>query len=281
MTARLRIQHQTGYRYEGPVTSSYNEVRVTPMTTPEQTALRTRLEVRPHPWQLVYHDYWGSQVTAFEVHEVHTELFVTATSTVEVDRPETDPPGGGWDLLRDPRVADQMVELLAAQPSTAPPPELAERVRALVASGARPDDVALELCRLVHSDVRYVPGSTGVHTRAADAWAERAGVCQDMAHLALGALRCAGIPARYVSGYLHPDPAAPVGATVTGESHAWVEWWTGEWHGFDPTNDLPPGDHHVVVARGRDYADVPPLKGIYAGAGSSTMVVKVDITRLA
>jgi transglutaminase-like putative cysteine protease len=281
VTTRLRIQHQTGYRYDGPVASSYNEVRVTPMTTPEQTALRTRLEVRPSPWQHVYHDYWGSQVTAFEVHEPHTELQVTATSTVEVDRPAVDPPGGGWDLLRDPRVADEMVELLALGPSTAPPPELAERVRAVAAAGASPDDLALEVCRLLHAEVRYVTGSTGVQTRAADAWAERAGVCQDLAQLAAGALRLAGVPARYVSGYLHPDPCAPVGQTVTGESHAWVEWWTGDWFGFDPTNDLAPGDRHVVVARGRDYADVPPLKGVYAGSAASTMVVRVDVTRLA
>jgi transglutaminase-like putative cysteine protease len=232
---RLRIAHHTGYRYGGPVTSSYNEVRVTPMTTPEQTALRTRLEVRPAPWQHVYHDYWGSQVTVFEVHEAHSELAVTATSTVEVDRP----------------------------------------------GGASPDDLAAEICRVLHAEVRYVPGATGVHSRAADAWGERAGVCQDFAHLALGALRLAGIPARYVSGYLHPDPSAVVGATVTGESHAWVEWWAGEWFGWDPTNDVAPGDRHVIVARGREYADVPPLKGVYAGSASSQMVVRVDITRLA
>lgn len=281
MSARLRIAHHTGYRYGAPVTSSYNEVRVAPMTTPEQTALRTRLEVRPAPWQHVYHDYWGSQVTVFEVHEPHSELAVTATSTVEVDRPGTPAPGGGWDLLRDPGTADEMVELLTTSPATAPPAELAERVASLAASGASPDDLAAEVCSLLHREVRYVPGATGVHSHAADAWGERAGVCQDMAHLALGALRTAGIPARYVSGYLHPDPSAPVGTTVTGESHAWVEWWTGEWFGWDPTNDVPPGDRHVIVARGREYADVPPLKGVYAGSAPSEMVVKVDITRLA
>lgn len=278
---RLRIAHHTGYRYGGPVTSSYNEVRVAPMTTPEQTALRTRLEVRPAPWQHVYHDYWGSQVTVFEVHEPHSELAVTATSTVEVDRPGAPPPGGRWDDLRDPAVVDEMVELLAPSTRTTPPPELAERVRALAGAGASPDDLAAEICRVLHAEVRYVPGATGVHSRAADAWGERAGVCQDFAHLALGALRSAGIPARYVSGYLHPDPSAVVGATVTGESHAWVEWWAGEWFGWDPTNDVAPGDRHVIVARGREYADVPPLKGVYAGSASSQMVVKVDITRLA
>ncbi|PWJ54021.1 Transglutaminase-like enzyme, putative cysteine protease [Quadrisphaera granulorum] len=281
MSSRLRIAHHTGYRYGAPVTSSYNEVRVAPMTTPEQTALRTRLEVRPAPWQHVYHDYWGSQVTVFEVHEPHSELAVTATSTVEVDRPSTPPPGGGWDVLRDPRTSDELIELLTCSPATAPPPELVERVTALVDAGASPDDLAAEVCSQLHREIRYVPGATGVHSHAADAWGERAGVCQDFAHLALGALRTAGIPARYVSGYLHPDPTAPIGATVTGESHAWVEWWTGEWFSWDPTNDVAPGDRHVIVARGREYSDVPPLKGVYAGGAPSEMVVKVDITRLA
>jgi len=281
MTYRLRIQHQTGYRYDSAVPSSYNEVRVTPMTTPEQTALRTRLEVRPGPWQHVYHDYWGSQVTAFEVHEAHTELQVVATSTVEVDRPRVDPPGGSWDLLREPRVLDDLVEWLTVAPSTRPPAELADRARAIAAAAAGPDAAALEICQLLHHEVEYVTGSTDVHTRAADAWTARRGVCQDLANLALGALRSVGIPARYVSGYLHPDPEAPIGVTVTGESHAWVEWWSGDWYGYDPTNDLRPGDRHVIVARGRDYGDVPPLKGIYAGHAASTMHVKVDITRLA
>ena len=92
-----------------------------------------------------------------------------------------------------------------------------------------------------------------MHTPAADAWEVRSGVCQDFAHLATGALRAIGIPARYVSGYLHPKRDAEIGEKVRGESHAWVEWWTGDWFGFDPTNDREVGDHHVVVGRGREY----------------------------
>lgn len=281
MSVRLRIQHQTGYTYDAPVSSSYNQVRVTPMTTPEQIALRTRVDVRPTPWSHVYHDYWGSQVTAFEVHEPHEALSVTATSTVEVDRPPAEPPGGGWDLLRSPAAVDEHVEHLVDDAVTRPPSDLADRVRALSADARWPDDVALAVCGLLHEQVRYVPGSTTVASRAADAWTERAGVCQDLAHLALGALRSVGIPARYVSGYLHPDPAAEVGVTVSGESHAWVEWWSGDWYGWDPTNDVAPGDRHVIVARGRGYDDVPPLRGIYAGRARSSMVVTVDITRVA
>ena len=133
----------------------------------------------------------------------------------------------------------------------------------------------------LRGEVRYVPGSTGVHTVAKEAWDARAGVCQDLAHLTVGLLRGLGVPARYVSGYLHPAPEAGIGETVTGQSHAWVEWWDGAWTPYDPTNGKPVGVEHVVVARGRDYWDVPPHKGVYAGPGGTSLSVEVDVTRVA
>ncbi len=105
------------------------------------------------------------------------------------------------------------------------------------------------------------------------------GVCQDYSHTLLSLLRSMGIPARYVSGYLHDEEEAP-GRTVIGESHAWIEVWNGGWEAYDPTNDRSVGSAHVVVARGRDYADVPPLKGIYAGGVSESLGVTVEITQL-
>ena len=129
--------------------------------------------------------------------------------------------------------------------------------------------------------MEYVRGVTGVHSTASEAWAERKGVCQDIAHVALGALRSVGIPARYVSGYLHPDAGAAIGQTVIGESHAWVEWYAGEWRGYDPTNLAEVGELHVLVGRGRDYSDVSPLRGVYAGPGASELFVSVEITRVA
>jgi transglutaminase-like putative cysteine protease len=118
-----------------------------------------------------------------------------------------------------------------------------------------------------------------VHTTAAEAWEQKRGVCQDITHLAIGALRSVGIPARYVSGYLHPQPDAAIGQTVAGESHAWVEWFCGDWRGFDPTNLIDIGDRHVTVGRGRDYNDVAPLRGVYAGPYGSKLFVTVEITR--
>ena len=127
--------------------------------------------------------------------------------------------------------------------------------------------------------IDYMQGVTAVTSTAVDAWEARKGVCQDIAHIAIGALREVGIPARYVSGYLHPKPSAEVGEAVTGESHAWVEWFAGDWQGFDPTNNIEIGDRPVLVGRGRDYNDVPPLRGVYAGPGKSQLKVKVTITR--
>ncbi|RYU12851.1 transglutaminase family protein [Nocardioides iriomotensis] len=277
---QFRVVHRTRIGYEGEAAASYNEARMTPFTSAHQLVLHTRLEVSPTPWSHTYRDYWGTEVTAFEVLDTHKELVVTATSTVQVDRPAPLPGGLTWDEVRSPEVADRQCESLVVTPRVAPDEELAVRIADLVATTPGPTDFAHALCRLVHDEVSYEYGSTEVHGHAADAWAARSGVCQDMAHIVIGGLRSVGVPARYVSGYLHPTEQPVTGETVVGESHAWVEWWDGSWIGFDPTNNLDPGDRHVVVARGRDYADVPPLSGVYSGGGTSELEVDVRVTRL-
>jgi transglutaminase-like putative cysteine protease len=129
--------------------------------------------------------------------------------------------------------------------------------------------------------VAYRPGATSVTTTATEVLNLRQGVCQDFVHLALGVLRAAGIPARYASGYLHPKRGAAVRETVDAESHAWCEAWVGEWESFDPTNGDDVGERHVLVARGRDYDDVAPLKGVYQGPPGNEINVRVTITRVA
>ncbi|MDR1513304.1 MAG: transglutaminase family protein, partial [Propionibacteriaceae bacterium] len=133
----------------------------------------------------------------------------------------------------------------------------------------------------IRGQVEYVKGATGVKSTAAESWAGRRGVCQDITHIALGALRSVGIPARYVSGYLHPDAEPEVGQTKLGESHAWVEFFAGKWTGFDPTNRLPITDRHILVARGRDYDDIAPIRGVYNGEAVGEMFVTVELTRVA
>jgi transglutaminase-like putative cysteine protease len=147
--------------------------------------------------------------------------------------------------------------------------------------GTEPVEAALAACRWVHDKLGYQPGTTGVHTSAVEALEAGVGVCQDYAHLTLALLRQMGIPSRYVSGYLLPNKEIEVRQTVLGQSHAWIEAWTGSWWGYDPTNDIEIGNRHVWVASGRDYADVAPLKGIYTGGDAETLEVNVDMTRLA
>jgi transglutaminase-like putative cysteine protease len=289
VSARVEIVHRTGFRYAKPVVASYNEARMTPMTTPSQQTLQARVEVRPNSWETTYVDYWGTQVTAFEVLGPHDQLEVTARSVVELEdvpafRGAAELTGLGvgrlgWSDLASPAVRDEQVEMLLMTARTEPAPELAERIAGWRGS-ASPDEVARRVCDLVHDEVSYVPGSSEVRGTAAQAWSAGKGVCQDIGHVCVGAIRSLGIPARYVSGYFDPRRDPQPGEPATAQSHAWVEWWTGEWTGFDPTNAVRPDDRHVIVGRGRDYGDVTPLKGIYSGSSPSSLFVEVQIRRL-
>ncbi|MFT4296285.1 MAG: transglutaminase family protein [Micropruina sp.] len=279
MTRQIRIVHHTGYAYPEPVLGSYNEVRMTPRTSREQWVVSSRIEIQPTPWVLSYTDYWGTRVTAFEIRERHSRLGVTSTATVEITRRSEPAPRASWEQLRDPGLEDRMVELLAITEYVDPGSELCG-FAAGVARDAEPAQTVAEVVRKVRERVRYVPGVTHVRTRAKDVWAAGAGVCQDMVHVTIGALRSVGIPARYVSGYLMPSANPVPGEARKAESHAWLQYWDGAWVGLDPTNDAAPGEFHVEVGVGRDYSDVPPLRGIYSGAAESEMYVEVEMTVL-
>jgi len=280
MSMQLRIAHTTGFEYDGKANTSFNEARLTPLTLPGQIVVHSRVEVSPTPWAYTYKDYWGAQVTAFEVLDPHTSLTVTASATVHTDRSPAGPPVMSWDEMRSGEVADIHTEYLTLPERVVPTEDLVTAAKEIAAASATPSEAAREVCALVYREVKYVSGSTTVDAFGAHAWVERSGVCQDMAHIAIGALRAIDIPTRYVSGYLHPKIDPVVGESAKGESHAWVEWWDDGWRGFDPTNDTEPGDRHVVTATGRDYNDVKPLSGIFSGSGTSRMFVDVTVTRL-
>lgn len=274
----LEIRHLTRFQYSGEIPTSYNEARVTPAHLPRQRVLASSVEVAPVSWQTSYIDYWDTRVTAFEVLRPHRSLTVTASSRVEV-MPEHQPwQEPDWPELRSAAMRDRLAEYLVNSPATEPDEELAGFAIETAAEYS-PAETARRICSYLHDTIKYVPGATTVHTPARHAWAERSGVCQDFAHLAIGAMRHVGIPTRYVSGYLHPKRRSKLGETVQGESHAWVEWWSGDWLGYDPTNDAIVADHHVVVARAREYGDVRPVKGVFTGADSE-LTVAVEITRL-
>jgi transglutaminase-like putative cysteine protease len=280
MASQLRIVHHTGYRYAGLIGASHNEARMTPRATREQVPLATKVEVTPVAWIHNYVDYWGTPVTAFEITEPHSRLDVVATSTVDVGERAVQAPGAEWDDFVEPNFADRYIEWLVIGDHVDPGSELRKLSQETARQADQPSQAAAEILSLIRKKVAYVPGSTQVNTSASAVWANGAGVCQDLVHLSLGALRTVGIPCRYVSGYVMPQADPAIGEARTGESHAWLQFWDGAWVGVDPTNDTVPGDFHVEIGVGRDYFDVPPLKGVYAGSESSDLFVEVEITRL-
>lgn len=276
--ARLHIRHRTEFGFESPVNGSYNEARMTPLSDARQQVLTTSISVEPLTWSYTYQDYWGSAVTAIEALGRHRRFVVSAEALVDT-YPQPEPPTAGWDEVRTAAVADTLVEYLTQTPLTEPAADLVTAARQAADGAATPAEAAVAVCGLVSDSVEYRGGSTEVTTTGAQAWQQRRGVCQDFAHICLGALRAVRIPARYVSGYLHPDPAAPVGSPVAGQSHAWVEFWAGEWYAWDPTNRHAVDVLHVTVGRGRDYRDVPPLRGIVGAGGGTRLDVDVEVTR--
>jgi transglutaminase-like putative cysteine protease len=177
-------------------------------------------------------------------------------------------------------VVDRFDEMLSPTHYT-PASQRIHRVGEKIGKYNEPDAAVIAAAEWVQSELAYVPGTTGVHSSAVDALREGKGVCQDFAHLTLALLRSMGIPSRYVSGYLHPRRKATIGDTVDGQSHAWIQAWTGAWWDYDPTNDKEINEQYVSVGVGRDYGDVSPLKGIYSGGGSTDLDVVVEVTRLA
>ncbi len=280
--SRLKIVHVTELKSAEAATASYNEVRMLPRTRDGQFVMRADLDVTPSSVQHTYEDFWGTLVSSFEVLTPHDELRIAATSVIDVRPLPLEQVVYSWDQLSlELPCSLELTEDLAQTDTTEPDGELILLAVQAKNIGDDVDATARSICRQVGEAMEYRRGVTGVNSTARDAWTARSGVCQDITHVTLGILREAGIPARYVSGYLHPASDAAIGEAVTGESHAWVEWYAGQWRGYDPTNLMEIGDRHVYVGHGRDYSDVAPLRGVYAGKSGSELSVEVELTRLA
>ena len=277
---RLRVVHTTGYAYQSPVTASYNEARLTPRSDARQNVILNRVETIPATRSYRYVDYWGTAVTAFDLHAPHTLLTVTSSSVVETERPESPDAKVSWDELQSEAVIDRFDEMLRPTAHT-PLNRRVASVARKISKTSDPAEAVVAVAKWVRGELDYLPGTTGVHSSGLDALNEGKGVCQDFVHLSLIVLRAMGIPGLYVSGYLHPKHSASVGDTVDGRSHAWIQAWTGGWWQYDPTNDTEITEQYVSVGAGRDYTDVSPLKGIYSGEGATDLDVIVELTRLA
>lgn len=286
MTWRLSIEHVTTYAYMGDVFASYNEARLTPARD-RQLVLDHRVSVNPRVAVMRYIDYWGSEVCAFDVTEPHQRLVVTGRSLVETAPSRTLPVNGNatWERLNDDYVRDEFHEYLTSSDYvTCEDQRLIDAARGLnddLSESVTPASVVEAACEWTRANLVYEPGATDVRTTASGALDVGRGVCQDFVHVAIALLRACGIPARYASGYLHPNEDAELGDVVSGQSHAWLEAWLGDWYPVDPTSGADVGERHVLVARGRDYGDVTPLKGVFHGPPDLSVDVHVAIARVA
>ncbi len=276
------VRHITSFRYEPAVRESVMEVRMQPRTDFRQRCLSFSLDVAPRATTMVYRDFYGNAVHHFDIPEKHQQIDVTAQAIVDVlPAPDlTSEESGDWDEL-DARVAqtDYWEMLLPSQ--FAAPTALLEKLAAELELERRGKPPALlqELNGRLYELFDYVPNSTMVDSPIDDALHARRGVCQDFAHIMITLVRQLRIPCRYVSGYLYHEDKAP-DRSAAGATHAWVEAYLGDlgWVAFDPTNNLLGCERHVRVAMGRDYADVPPTRGVYKGEAESELSVMVAVS---
>lgn len=289
---KYTLRHVTTYRYESTVTFAQCTLVLTPSADLEQQVSEATLAITPKPKRLTQHrSFFGHLVSVAEIDVPHRTLQIEARAAVSVQRGRTisgqDTP---WEQVRSAAQVrhslrpDAPAHFLFASARVHLEDRVTGYARESFAPGRSIADATGDLMRRIRRDFRYDPDATRVSTPLIEAFEKRHGVCQDFAHIMLAGLRGLGLPARYVSGYIRTSPPAGQarleGADAT---HAWVDVWCGPgpgWVGFDPTNAILVGDDHVVLATGRDYADVAPVGGVLLGAGEQDIEVNVDLIAL-
>jgi transglutaminase-like putative cysteine protease len=278
------IRHVTTFRYQPAVRESVMEVRMQPRSEGHQRCLSFTLDVTPSANITQYSDPAGNTVHHFDVAGSHTEVKVTAQSTVQVQTVEAPrrAEAGDWADLDAVTAADDYWEMMLPSQfaySSGALDELAKELKV-----ERRDDplaVLTEANEGIYRLFSYVPNSTKVDSPIEEALLARQGVCQDFAHIMIALVRPLRMPCRYVSGYLfHREGDGHKDRSLEGASHAWVEAFVPRlgWVAFDPTNNLIGGDRHIRVAIGRDYADVPPTRGVHKGEAQSELAVAVTVS---
>jgi transglutaminase-like putative cysteine protease len=284
------LRHRTTYRYEDSVSFAQCVLRLTPRSSPTQTVLRSAINVQPRPAHIQAGEGpFGERTLRVLIDEPHEVLVIESQCRVDVHVPPTGDPAASepWEDVRLESFSDRDLgpEGPAAflyptrrTPNVAP---ITNYARQSFPPGRPIVEAAADLMRRMHHDFTYDPEATTVSTPAAEAFERRHGVCQDFAHIMISGVRGLGLPAAYVSGYLRtiPPPGQPrlEGSDAT---HAWVAVWCGQargWLGFDPTNAIFAENDHIVLAVGRDYADVAPIDGIILAPGVQTLDVEVDV----
>lgn len=289
---KLNIRHETLYKYSGTVSHSVNQLCVIPRSTASQQILNNTLKVEPAPAKIfTWQDSFGNTLAHFSLEERHSQCVIESVSLVETTTaaPVTLPTSGQLSELKTQLANDHSDNGLLASKCLLP----TKHIRKLTGSQALVSQLSNEcvsvtafaerLMQWIFTEFEYDPSFSSVVTSGQKAWDAKRGVCQDFAHIALAVLREAGIPARYVSGYLETLP--PPGKTKlqgSDASHAWFSVYSpgAGWFDFDPTNNKRPDKQYVTTAWGRDYSDVAPLKGIVYGGGRQSVTVSVDVNRV-
>ena len=284
------VRHRTTYEYQSPVTFARCVLRLTPKSSATQTVLESAIRIDPAPSRSLQRTGpFGETTTTAVIERTHRTLTIEAYSRVDAHAPPNRLAfGAPWELVRAGglRAADLGPEGPAGfiYPTARTPivAAITDYARQSFPPGRGIVDAASELMVRMKADFVYDPEATDVSTPASEAFAARHGVCQDFAHIMICGLKGLGLSARYVSGYLRTFPP-PGAARLEGAdaTHAWVSLWCGDdrgWLGFDPTNAVLAQDFHIVLASGRDYADVAPIEGIILAPGKQTLKVEVDVT---
>jgi len=288
------IRHITTYRYDEAVASTRCTIRLLPRSQSGQSVIDSGLDITPPPNEkLESIDYFGNRTTKLRIVAAHRELRVAAMARVEVCRPQAPAPGltPAWEQVRRDALAFPSLDGLSPVNGLyagrlAPLHEPATRYAARSFTAGRPVlEAAADLMARIKAEFKYDPAATAVSTPLAEAFSKRGGVCQDFAHIMIAGLRGLGLPALYVSGYIRTiPPAGQKRLEGADASHAWVSLWCGHefgWRDLDPTNAMLIGDDHIVIAIGRDYADVSPVDGVIISSGNQKLLVSVDVAPVA
>ena len=276
------IRHITGFAYQPAVRESVMEVRMQPRSEGTQRCLNFYLDVSPHASIMVYRDFLGNTIHHFDIPGSQAQINITAKAIVEV-QPIPPPQAAeacNWSDFDTQVDLGDYWEMLLPSRYACSTEALEQFARELnLKRGASPLETLLELNQAIYKAFDYVPNSTKVDSPIDDALRSRGGVCQDFAHIMIALVRQLRMPCRYISGYLCHDTKVP-DRSPQGATHAWVEAFLPPlgWVAFDPTNNLVASDRHIRVAIGRDYADVPPTRGVYRGEATSELSVGVYVS---
>jgi transglutaminase-like putative cysteine protease len=285
---RYKLAHATVFSYDETVSESYNELRLRPRHDESQSCLSFRITTYPFSKPVAHLDYFNNWVHHFHILPEHSELRVESEATVLVHPPLPMAPRAIPLAELDQRheqLADEYFDWLSPSQYCPVLPAIGEMAKEAEArSDGTVRGFADAASALIHERFKYKPGATHVHSSVEDSLTTLAGVCQDFSHLLIALLRQRGVPSRYVSGYLVPkqssDARSGMENVIGGQaSHAWVQAYIPDhgWIGLDPTAGEFAEDRHIVVARGRDYGDVPPVRGVYKGHAGQGLSVDVRV----